>query len=247
MMRVLPFVVAVVLIAICTAGQAIFTQRYTGGTSTEMQALADRFDLIRAQTEFGDWRKGEDGQLSELDEKAAGARNYISTTYTNRATKQSVSVFMICGFGRDVAVHTPDRCFVGSGMKMQDEAAKFEVDYKDRFIVDAGEDPLPRTMEFKAARFIREESNQDQRTYWAWNAYRHDKENWAAPGYPRAHYGGGTPLAKIYITVSTKGNTGPPDAVADQFAQDFLPEVSSILGAPLEEEELVDAEETPEA
>ena len=239
MKRSLPLIVAVLLIAICAIGQGITTQRWTGETTAGMQALVRRFEDIKAKTSFGDWEQTSVRELGKQEREGAGARNYLSGTYKNRVTEQVVSVFLICGFGRDVAVHTPERCFVGSGMNMHDEAALFRVPYEDKHAVDEDpdDDNVPtRIMVFKTARFTFDPTDQDQQTFWAWHAYRTHDEEWAAPSYPRPYYGGGTPLVKIYITVDRK-TTNSARGVAHEFAKAFLIEVSDILGAPLEDEE----------
>lgn len=244
-MRILPFIVAVLLIAVCTLGQGYLTQRYTGGTSVKMIAFEERFDELKSKVDIGNWTRVSEHELSQRDQDVAGARNYISGSYRNRSTRQVVSVFLICGFGRDVAVHTPERCFVGAGMHMRDDARTFKVHYPDKYAEDPDpdDDVVPmRTMTFRTARFTRDTNDQDQQTYWAWNSYGDDEEDWAAPRNPRMHYGGGTPLVKVYVTVNNKATEAPAAIVAQEFAKAFMTEVSDVLGAPIEEDEIEDVE-----
>jgi len=241
MLRFLPFVVAVVLLAICTLGQAWNTQRYTGGTTSGMNLLDERFDDIRAITSFGDWERQELLELSEDVIQGAGAVDYMQTSFINHAAGQMVSVFLICGFGRDVAVHTPERCFVTADMKKQDEAREWEFMYTEN---DAEPDAAgsQKSVTFKTARFVNAREQVDQRTFWAWNSYRSADERWNAPRSARVHYGGGMPLVKVYITVHRDWTHDKQDtstyAVAQAFATKFLPEVSKILGAPIEEKDI---------
>lgn len=247
MMRVIPFVVAVALIAVCAIGQGIHTQRWSNDTSREMEVLVEKFDEIRAKQSFGDWRQVHSRELAEDVIQGAGALNYFSGSYQHRSTQQSVTVFLVCGFGRNIAVHTPDRCFTSGDMNMHDEPRPFVVKYKDRSNVTADtdvEDIPERKMRFKTARFIRESTGTDQRTFWAWHSYRAGDEEWAAPRSPRIHYGGGRPLVKVYITVDqSEKKDVDPRLVMKEFAGVFLPQVSKILGEPLEFEEEIEDDE----
>ncbi len=251
MLRIVPLVVAVVLLVICTVGQGINTQRWSGGTTPRMEAMVTRFDELRAKESFGDWELVEMRELGPGEIKGAGAKNYLSAVYKNVDSQQAVSVLLICGFGRNVAVHTPDRCFVASGMKMHHEPRAHRIQYRDDNFVNAdGEEGKERMLYFKTARFRKESEDGpsvDQQTFWAWHSYQDKNETWRAPRDPRMTYGGGTPLVKVYITANHEAATSRTNNPIEDFAKAFLVEVSRIVGAPIETEELKPQDKAAEA
>ncbi|REJ64748.1 MAG: hypothetical protein DWQ31_20900 [Planctomycetota bacterium] len=227
MKALLPIIVGFVLVAVCFIGQGLATQRFTGGTSKQMEVMAMRFDEIRARERFGDWERLEMGELADYEIKGSGSKNYLRATFKHQPAGKVVSVLLICGFGRDVGVHTPERCFVGSGLNMQGEPALRRVTYR-QVMPDTGKEKQ-RAMLFKHARFLDPETTRETDTLWAWNAYSEPTERWFAPSSARYHYGGGTPLSKVYVTVDHETMMTSPELVED-FVKAFLLEVNEILG-----------------
>lgn len=218
MPRYIPLIVGVVLVAVATAVHGAMTLRWTGGTSAELDALAKRYELIPRK--FGDWvATAKDSNISERQLIAAGGASTISRQYYNPNTKQTVQVFMICGFARNTAVHTPDVCYPGNGFKAEKTPKVVNVNnglakaYVTTFTKQVDGRPL------------------HQRIFWMWNVGK----GWQAPDAPRMQYRGWSALNKLYLIASAntldKANEADKAELA-QFAEVFLPEVHRILYPP---------------
>jgi len=212
---VIPTIVGILLILVCAIVQGLWTERWGTHISDQLLAFAEAFDEIPELVE--DW-EGEDNVESESSERemeAAGAAAQVSRTYRNPKTGESVSVYMICGASRSVAVHTPDACYPGAGFRMEDEIRNFSIH------TGASE------AEFKTATFLKEEPSGTQRlrVFWAWNA----NGVWEAPEWPRMRYGGRTPLNKMYLIAQTPYGQAVDQSPCMQFAEVFIPEVNRVL------------------
>lgn len=210
---VVPSAVAVVLIVLCSIVQGLWTDRWTSTVSAQLQKYADAFGQIPMV--MGDWEGDASGESSERELAAAGAVGHLSRVYRNPKTGETVSVYMICGASRNVAVHTPDACYPGAGFRPESENQKYSV--------KTGESEA----EFFTNVFLREEPTGTQRlrVFWAWNVDGH----WESPNWPRMKYGGRAALNKMYLIAPAPHGQTIDQSPALEFADLFIPEVNQVL------------------
>ncbi len=228
MVRWIPLLIGIPLIGFSTYIQGSWTDRWNDGRNQQMQRTASRYAGIPLKI-GADW-VGEETPYSKKELEAAGSHAHLSRVYRNRKTGERISVFMICGFARDVAVHTPDFCYRGAG---------FEVESKpEMFAIEATEDG-DQELTFWTSTFLKERSASTihQRILWGWTA----GEPWNAPDYPRWKYPGNSPLNKVYLIHDIPpGIERKPDTLSQEhplavFGKEFLPIVRETLYRPAAE------------
>jgi len=210
---VLPTVLGAVLILLTTMVQGFLTDRWRPSTSEQLKAFADALQNVPIR--IGDWEVQEITEMDPREREAAGAVGDLSRTYRNPHTQEVVSVYMICGPSRAVAVHTPDACYVSSGFRIEDKIQPYDI-------------PFGNTKgEFRTATFLKEDPTGSQllRVFWAWNA----TGQWEAPEWPRLKYGGRTPLNKVYFIARSAPGESVADSPALAFAKEFLPVATALL------------------
>jgi|YNPMSStandDraft_1061717.scaffolds.fasta_scaffold00682_9 hypothetical protein len=210
---VLPIAVGAVLILLTSIVQGVLTDRWSSSSSEQLEAFAAA--LQKVPIRIGDWEVQEVTEMDPREREAAGAVGDLSRTYRNPHTQEVVSVYMICGPSRAVAVHTPDACYVSSGFRIEDKIQPYEI-------------PFGNTKgEFRTATFLKEDPTGSQllRVFWAWNA----TGQWEAPEWPRMKYGGRTPLNKVYFIARSAPGEPVADSPALAFAKEFLPVVTPLL------------------
>ncbi len=210
---VLPTTVGAVLIILTTIVQGFLTDRWWSSESEQMKAFADA--LQRVPIRIGDWEVQQITDMDPREREAAGAVGDLSRTYRNPHTQEVVSVYLICGPSRSVAVHTPEACYVSSGFRIEDKIQPYDI-------------PFANTKgEFRTATFLKEDPTGSQllRVFWAWNA----TGQWEAPEWPRMKYGGRTPLNKVYFIARSAPGEPVAESPALAFAKEFLPVVTALL------------------
>ncbi|NQT41374.1 MAG: hypothetical protein HQ581_28050 [Planctomycetes bacterium] len=159
---------------------------------------------------------------NRLEMKAAGAVGSFSARYANSSTGRTVTVRLICGMSRDVAIHTPEACYPGAGFESQGETEDIAIDgsdWKSNFF----------TTVFRKTERV---GVQRLRVFWAWNVGATEAAPngaWEAPKYPRLIYGPRKPLNKLYVISETPESEQADDNAAHDFAKVFLPKVSDAL------------------
>jgi Protein of unknown function (DUF3485) len=220
MMRAIPIVLAVVAIAVLTVVEGVVSDRWT---NVNREATYAAYLLDEVPSEFGDW-KGVDQLVDEETQRVAGAEGYVSRTYTNEATGQQVSVWLIVGHARDTAEHTPDVCYPASGLNPREENAPFTMTFEGQ-----------PSMRFWTAMFVSNRAAAGpvcQRVFWTWfRPTDGESKGWEAPrGNARWYYGSARALYKMYFTTATKDPDEAPEASpAAEFAKEFMPIVNEVL------------------
>jgi hypothetical protein len=215
--------IGVLLIVGLTIQEVRMTDRMSG---TNVSA-DERAKLISSvPKDFGDWH-GEDKPVDPTVQKVAGAIGAVSRTYRNSRTGERVDLWLIVGHSRDVAFHTPDVCYRGSG---------FEARGKENSTYNLVLTGLPDTPMWTNT-FFKEDALSGRsliRVFWTWyNPESPENENkveWEAPSNARFHFGNTRALYKMYFTSEMRD----PMETAEQssalrFAKDFLPEVDKAL------------------
>ena len=228
MTRWIPLLIGIPLIGLSTYLQGSWTDRWSNVSDQGMRQTASRYAAIPLKIGT-DWI-GEETPYSKKELEAAGAHAHLSRVYRNRKTGERISVFMICGFARDVAVHTPDFCYRGAGFEVESRPATFEIESSGTM-----EQPLT----FWTSTFLKERpaSTIHQRILWSWTS----GEPWNAPNYPRWKYPGNSPLNKVYLIHDIPpGIERQPDTLSQGhplavFGKEFLPIVRETLYTPAQE------------
>ena len=221
-LRWIPLLIGIPLIGLGTYLQGSWTDRWSDGGNRRMEQTTSRYAEIPL-TIGKDW-VGEDTPYSKKELEAAGAHAHLSRIYRHRETGERVSVFMICGYARDVAVHTPDFCYVGAGFEVESRPETFVVEP----IADKQE-----ALTFWTSTFLKERpvGTIHQRILWGWTS----GEPWNAPNYPRWKYPGNSPLNKVYLIHDIQpGIERKPDTLSQEhplaaFGKEFLPIVRETL------------------
>jgi hypothetical protein len=162
---------------------------------------------------IGDWH-GKDIPVDAREFAQAGAESYWARTYTDK--NRSVTVLLMCGQVRHMAVHTPEVCYQGLGFQM--------VDVPENIVVPYG--PARDKAEFWTARFTRQLGFVgDLRLFWAWNG----SGTWQAPTSPRWTYAGQPFLYKLYVVEESTAPQRLENDAAVMFLGQFLPVAKAKL------------------
>jgi Protein of unknown function (DUF3485) len=219
MIRNLPIVLGILLIVGLTVVEARMSDRFSGSNFT-----AERFSelLKNVPMKVGDW-VGEDDKVEDEVRQTAGAVGYVSRTYRNVKSGETVRLWLIVGHSRDICRHTPNVCYVSSGFKVRAENNSLQP------ISVPGLPPA----EFWTNTFLKEDANGRQlvRVFWAW--YKPESDGvvkWQAPKYPRWAFGNARALFKMYFSDEMRDPNETTDrSPCLRFAQDFLPVVDKAL------------------
>jgi hypothetical protein len=219
MFRHLPVILGVVAIVGLTVAEAKISGRFQGSNITEEQFTAL---LENVPTDIEDWH-GVDLPVTEQVKRTAGARGYVSRDYTNVATGQRVTVWLIVGHSRDVMRHTPDICYPSSGFRIRaPENAQFPLVF----------DNQPEAT-FYTNTFVKEDASGRaiKRVFWAWyNPNDEGLVRWEAPKRVRLQFGNARSLYKLYFSsdLHSFGETAD-ESPCVKFAEAFLPVVGKAL------------------
>ena len=211
--RYIPVAAAVVMVLGAAVVQGLWSDRWSdpGADARELVGLLEKVPMT-----IGDW-EAEELPTSDRELRASGAMGHVSRLYRNRVTGERVSLFLICGHMRDVAVHTPDRCYPAAGFKQLGDIAECSLKADGT------------TAEFRTTRFRREaaEGIQNQRVFWTWG----HNDQWTAPEMPRATFRGIRALYKMYLISSLPpdGQGTVDDSPCLEFGKLILPELAKIL------------------
>jgi hypothetical protein len=211
MMRAIPLIVAVLLLATSGIVHGLWTDRW--GVSTELEAAAARLESVPMVV--GDWH-AEARTIPDEELIKAEVLGYISRSYRH-PTKGEMNVLLLCGRPGPIAVHTPDICFPGNGFKLQGDAQSVRVAQADFHMIRLSKAKLlPEYL----------------RVFWSWSS----GNGWSAPANPRFTFAGNKFLYKLYI-VHRRENPEEPvkDDPALEFLEELLPSLEKHLSLAAEE------------
>ncbi len=211
-MRTLLIFGAVAVLVAAAIVEGSLSNRWGSG---DLEATAAR--LSNVPPTFGKWTS----QESPIDRKLlriAEAVNSVSRTYENAATRNKVSVLMLCGAVGPIAAHTPDVCYAGLGYQMHGHEIRRTV------AVPGGPEAA-----YWTARFDKPNGDSSLVVAWAWSS----DGNWLAPDNPRSDFFGAKGLYKLYVTraltTAERDNAPASTDPTQEFLIDFLPEVQKAL------------------
>jgi hypothetical protein len=212
MTRTIPFLVAMVPIALAGAAHGLWTDRW--GWSDEPAASAARLSAVPVT--LGEW-EGQPIEIPVQERERAAVAGCLARRYTHRRTGEELSVVLVCGRPGPVAVHPPEVCYGGAGYT---PAADPEV------LTVAGQPPAA----FKVATFTRPGVTAPGRLriFWSWSA----TGAWETPRSPRWTFAGERALYKLYLIRQLPPTEEPPAAdPAVAFLHLLLPELQRALFA----------------
>ncbi len=213
--KYLPFALAALLLVGLTLVEASFSDRWHD-SSVDAVEFGKRFAQV--PMDMGNWH-GEDLEVEEDVRQTAGAVRYVSRSYTEAETGNTVTLWLIVGHARDVCRHTPNICYPNAGFSPNSSILKFHLPLPD------GEEAV-----FNTARFEKSDelSQQIVRVFWSWN--HPDRNRWEAPDNQRRTYGNSRALYKLYFTSTVmKGEETIEENTAVGFAKQMVPWINAAL------------------
>src|SRR5262245_15346000 len=106
-------------------GSAILHGQWTGRWATSGSETGRPVELDRVPMNIKEWT-GEDLALD--GQPLPGSVAHLVRRYTNRSSGQTVTVSIVAGRPAQIAVHTPDMCFVGTGgFELLNQPAKYSL------------------------------------------------------------------------------------------------------------------------
>lgn len=204
--------------------QGSWTDRWVTERPEEVDEWVQRLEEIPLTMDGWTGKVGESDERQLQVAKAAGG---TSLMFTDSGGENVVSVFIVCGRGRYVANHTPDKCYVAAGYNMGQSPQQYGIEVDE--YVDAGK----ASPEFYTARFSKESPDHSEhlRIFWAWN----NGEGWQAPGDAGTAYATAPVLYKMYVISQMRDGR---EAIEDSEARRFVEEVIPMLDAALFSENL---------
>ena len=219
MLRYVPLLLGVLAIAGFTIVEGRMSGRWQGSDMTEEQFT----ELLKnVPMDINEWH-GEDLPVDDQVKETAGARGYVSRSYRNAITGDTVTIWLIVGHSKDVVRHTPDVCYPSSGFKtMAPENSRETFAFEDQPPAD-----------FYTNKFVKEDATGRQlvRVFWSWYKPAEDGTvNWKAPEIVRWEFGNASSLYKLYFTSQMRDYRETTDESAcRKFAEEFLPMVDKAL------------------
>ena len=163
MTRILPMVVVVLALLVTGVVHGLWTCRWD--QVPDKETVIAPFKNLPLQ--MGEW-EGTDLEASSSEIK--GLTGYLSRRYVHPQTKDAVTISLMSGPPRVVAIHTPDVCYAALGYQVNTPARYRATD-------------LPEATEFWTSDMVRTQSTDQNRLriFWAWNA----TGAWTASDNPR--------------------------------------------------------------
>jgi hypothetical protein len=186
-----------------------WTDRW-GRSPTLEEAIAS---LDRMPRSVGDWH-GQDVEMSTRDMQRTGASGWLARRYRHRGTQASVSVFLVCGRGGPVSVHTPDVCYGGAGYETMGRPTEHAVE------LAGGQTAVFRTTRFRK---VDSPSQEHLRIFWTWRVPGGD---WTAPQSPRLTFARAPALEKLYVI---RQMVSPDDELETDPALDLISQLLPAL------------------
>ena len=185
-MQLLPtFAVVSVLLATGLV-HGVLTERWT-----PPQDLASAVEkLEHLPDKVGDW-EGE--PLQTHHGKVPGIAGAVTRRYVHRLTDASVTVYLACGRGGPVSIHTPDVCYAAGGYRVDPETA-----------ISCAKRPGLAGAQFLTTN-MRKQGTADLRVFWSW----HCRERWVTADSPRFAFARQPLLYKLYLIRELTSPPGP--------------------------------------
>lgn len=210
-----PIAVAVVLLGLTTFVQGQWSERWVKIDSAVVKRWSGH--MARIPLTIGDWEGSDAQKASEAEKRIAKFEEERPLNYHEKHSGANVHVALVCGLGRNVSVHTPEKCYLAAGYTLGEQPGRHTITLADG-----------TKAEFYTAIFIKErpEGIERLRIFWAWN----DGSGWDAPAWPKVAYARAPALYKMYlICPMPRHDTKITDLPVEEFAKQFLPLLDRAL------------------
>lgn len=206
---------AAVIIVGSAVVHGVMTDRWIKRHSEKLTQYTARLEQV--PTQFGDWESTPD-TVDPAEFKASGCDGHFSRVFTNKVTKDQISVFLVSGRGYHVTIHTPDFCYKAAGydQRAQEEPYSFQAP------------GVGDKIEVAHALFKKDTPTETSQLRILWN-FTVDG-TWRSPEVPKLTYGGEDAMYKLYLIRNTGGRV--PEIGDDpvvSFANEFVPLVNQVL------------------
>jgi hypothetical protein len=210
--------IAVAAVLIVGAGWREWT--WTGfpsgvSESVEEQLFAERLEKVPLN--IGEWEGTDLEKMDPRERATAGISGELSRNYHNRRTGEAVSMFIVSGNARNIALHTPDQCYVAAGYTMMQSPGPYSVEVGSE------------TVDFSTTEFKKEQVGGTQllRIFWTWSS----DGKWESPKLGRVQLAGRPALYKMYLDTDElrSGGRSVEKTPSLTFIRDVLPVLNATL------------------
>lgn len=219
MNRLLPAVVAIIVIGVGILAQGYYSERWSARYDDDLKVFTPR--VYQVPMEFGNW-VGDKQEIDSLQFEGSDATGAISRSYKNSVTGDEVSIYLTVGMAYHMTLHSPDQCYPLNGY---DIIAK-----KSQTEIDCG---LDKKVEFARGGY-RKQGVGTVQILWTFS----DNSTWYGPMVPKAAFATSGALFKLYIITKIQPGENPSATtrIGSDFAKEFLPILNQILFPPESEE-----------
>jgi len=207
--RTVPLLVALAVVLAAGLLHGIGTDRWR--QSPDLQFAISRIHDLPERV--GDWQAAPlEMDIAEL--RQAGAEGWWLRRFTNARTGEIVSILLLCGPTRYMAIHRPEDCYRGAGYEIAAPPAPLTI--SDRADL------------FWTARFRKSDAIgvSQLRICWSWFA----DGRWQAPDSPRLTFAGIPVLYKLYAICELSEPTEPTTGDSSvELLRLLVPELSRLL------------------
>jgi hypothetical protein len=199
-----------VILAISGLVHGMWTNRWTSGPDVMGKDL-----LIGIDGLVGSWIPGDMLTINPGD--VPPKTKLISRQFTSVKNGSPIIVSVCSGYAGEVAVHTPDVCYLGAGYKLKSALTRQTIQLQD------GKEASFWMADFEKTTAT---SVENVRVRWSWSK----DGNWQAPDYPRLTFARAPVLYKLYIVHNlTEEEDLTRDDPYRKFAADLVPVLNRQL------------------
>ena len=216
-------VFAVLVAATLTFFAALLEGHYVNRWGVPAELSQAAISLQHLPKKIGSWDYLQDGgDLPEEVTRELGLRGFLSRTYVNSNTRNSITLLLMAGESGRLVRHPPDVCYVSRGDQPIGDPTAIAI-----------EGTVPPS-DFRVLEYRRGDSPVDDRFLVAYSLGVNGK--WSIPRYPRITYGSAPMLFKVQIllplnrSLDRKQGTAEILDFANAFCGEFQKEFASIPG-----------------
>ena len=225
-------VVAVIAILVGAWQEGLSTGRWWDPTDEKLESMG--YGIRNIPISIGEWEGDTSTQREKMEDvvaREAGAHESLARAYKTSAIPKPVTINIISGLARKVAIHTPDACYRGAGFTIEGEIQSIPFQYLAHRPATASSPAaaVPMTGTFKTALFVRESpegGKERQRVFWGWKGVG---TGWITPELPRQRWRPTDPISKLYLSTSEASDDKFEENPAFEFAKVLLPELDKLL------------------
>jgi len=221
----LPLGVAVVVLAVSTAIEGVWSERWV--SFEDIPVYAEQ--LKRVPMQIGDWKGKQAAQVPDDILAQAGAVGNLSLTYQN-SQNEEVAVFLVCGRTLDMLAHSPQICYPAAGYEMKGEPARQPIETEGGGVADFFTTIFEKSDPFGV---------KNERVYWSFCG----ANGWEASSQPTWTFGGQPVLYKLYVIAPTGRDAMSDRNPCTEFIRVLIPELNRAFAPVMKKSTEGDARE----